>query len=126
MSLRLLRQSSAALAAAACILTCLFGYQLSKPGEANAGTYGYCENVVLGPHGYCLGGTVRMYQAYGYGENASVCVAAEPYSGTNRCSGGPNQGVYSGTVPPEQETAVPWIRNNAGVSNRVHGIYLNH
>jgi hypothetical protein len=126
MSLRLLRQSTAVLAAGACMLTCLLGYQLSRPGEAQAGTHGFCENVVLpARNGYCLGGPVNMYQAYGWGENASVCVTAEPYSSTTRCSGGPNQGVYSGTIPPESQTAVPWIRNNAGVANRVHGIYLN-
>lgn len=124
MSLRLLRQSATVLAAAACMLTCLLGYQLSRPGEAHAGTYGFCENVLLGPYGGCAGPAGNMYQAYGYGENASVCVLSSPNPATERCSGGPNQGVYTGVFP--FEVGAPYIKNHAGVSNRVHGIYLTH
>lgn len=124
MLLRSLRQTVIVLAAAACALACLFSYQLSSPSEADAGAYGFCENAVLSPYQGCAGPATTMYQVYGYGDNASVCVLSSAAPSTERCSGGPNQGVYSATF--EFEVGAAYIRNHAGVSNRVHGVYLTH
>ena len=97
------------------------------PAGADATPYasiGFCDGVTLGGYGGCNNPSpVLTYQAYGWGENHSVCVWLNPYNPTRACSGGPNQGVYSGTIATNY--AYPYIENNAAGDNRVHGVYFN-
>jgi hypothetical protein len=108
------------------ILVLAMTVQLSQAPQAKAGVYGFCENVVLPGYGGCYAPASHlMYQVYGWGENASVCVVPEPYGYAERCSGGPNQGVYSADLG-ENKPARAAIINHAGVANRVHGLELTH
>jgi hypothetical protein len=99
--------------------------QLSQAQPAQAGTFGFCENVELPGNGSsCVtSGVVLTYEDYGWGDNHSVCVKISPYNWTLACSGGPGQGVYSGTI--EENYGYAYIENHAAGSNRVHGVYFN-
>jgi hypothetical protein len=94
------------------------------PAQATAGTFGFCENQLLAGGQGCVGGQALMYQDYGWGDNHSVCVQLEPETASRRCSGGAEQGVYSGSL--EEWYWYPTIENNASGSNRVHGVYFTH
>jgi hypothetical protein len=102
-----------------CAALCL---GLMGPAYAKASTDPYCNPVTLGGYGYCNGTPRNMYQAYGWGDQHSVCVGAGGQS-TIRCSSGPGAGVYSATIP--WGLYVPTITNNAGGTNTVHGITLS-
>jgi hypothetical protein len=113
--------SITSLAGLLCVAAMLFG---STP-KADAAVYGFCENVHVGGTGYCqmtvpsVNGT---YQDYGWGDLHSVCVSLAPLSWSQRCSGGPGQGVYSGTVP--YGSYYPTVTNNAEGDNYLHGVYF--
>lgn len=108
-----------------CLFAVVVVLALAQASTARAGSVGFCEGVTLpGAGSQCNNpSAVLTYQAYGWGENHSVCVWLNPYNGTRACSGGPNQGVYSGTITPNY--AYPYIENNAAGANRVHGVYFN-
>lgn len=92
---------------------------------ANAGTFGFCGNVQLPGGGFCqTGNFVSTYQAFGWGDQHSVCVSLRPLAFTQACSGGPTQGVYSGQI--SQQFVQPVITNNAAGANFVHGVYFTH
>ena len=120
-----LRRPMLGMASAVAILMSVFAIQLGGAPAAEAGTHGFCENVYLsaGNNG-CVSGPFITYQAFAYGDVGSVCVQLEPFYATRRCSGGPSQGVYSGTM--EQSYYYPTIENNIARGNYAHGIYLDH
>jgi hypothetical protein len=109
----------AAVASSMCVLAVL----LFGAPKAGAAVYGFCENVHVGGYGPCQEVTARRtYQDYGWGDLHSVCVSLPPQSGTERCSGGPGAGVYSGTI--EYNYVFPLIKNNAAGDNYLHGVYF--
>ncbi len=96
---------------------------VSGPAPANASTSGYCTGW-LGASNQCTGAHRYLYQAYGWGDQASVCVGLAYWTGWS-CSSGAGAGVYSAAVPVNVSTS-PVISNNSGKNNFVHGIALTY
>jgi hypothetical protein len=115
------RRSKLLIALAACVASLSLG--LLGPGAAKAEWGGFCT-VTLGGYGVCKGPSVRLNQAYGWGDQHSVCVGIEPFPNWSfNCSSGPGAGVYSAKLT-ETMYAWPTIKNHAAGTNSVHGIYL--
>lgn len=91
--------------------------------SARASTSTYCGGW-LGPVGECYGASRALYQTYGWGEQAGVCVGIE-YWGTAYCTTNANTGVYSWNIGMNVQ-ARPWIRNNSSGNNLVHGVALTY
>lgn len=118
-NIRRLVAASAAVAALLCVL-------LIHSAPAKAEVFGFCGNVQLPGNGSCEAGSwVSTHQDYGWGDNHSVCVWLRPFNGGERCSGGPNQGVYSEQLS-EDVVLRPVIVNNAAGANYVHGVYFTY
>lgn len=94
---------------------------ISGPASAQAATSNYCTGW-LGGNGGCVGAARWLYQVYGWGDQAPVCVAAnEGYAYS--CSSAAGVGVYS----PNHGTNwfKPVIVNGSlNSSNFVHGVAL--
>ena len=107
--------------AVATLATCLL--LLGSPTDARAGVSNYCNNYTLGGWAACSGAARTLYAVYGWGDQRSVCVwAAVPPGGAgpnSACSGGAGQGAYA---PQPQAWLIPYISNNSGVANTVHGV----
>lgn len=93
------------------------------PVSAQASTSPYCGGW-LGPSHWCGGAPRWLYQNYGWGDQAGVCVATNR-GGELYCVGGANQGVYSANAG-SNIWAEPIIVNPAGFNNYVHGVSLTH
>jgi hypothetical protein len=93
------------------------------PVSAQASTSPYCGGV-LGPDRGCSGAARWLYQNYGWGDQAGVCVAINS-SSEWYCVPGANQGVYSANAGGNIWVQ-PFILNPAGVNNFVHGVSLTH
>lgn len=116
------RPMHSALAALICLM-CVLAVQLGNTSKADAAVYGFCENVHLGGYGVCQEGVIRnTYQAFAWGDQHSVCVGLAPLGWTQACSGGPEQGVYSGSA--EYTGYYPYVENHAAGANWVHGVYF--
>jgi hypothetical protein len=99
---------------------------LAAAPSANANSP-YCNNQLLGYGGACAGAARHFYQAYGWGDQHSVCVwyRTEGWgSNGNACSSGPGAGVYSARLPEINYAWEPGINNNAPGENVVHGVAL--
>jgi hypothetical protein len=96
---------------------------ITGPATSQASTSPYCGGN-LGPRGYCVGATRWLYQAYGWGDQAGVCVAVWEHT-VRACTTSPGTGVYSANVG-SNVWALPYIDNNSGVTNYVHGVALTH
>lgn len=92
------------------------------PVSAQASTSPYCGGV-LPPEGGCGGAARWLYQTYGWGEQAGVCVGVDG-SGYG-CTARINEGVYSVNLGSNTWTT-PVIRNVGYVNNFVHGVALTH
>jgi hypothetical protein len=106
-------------------LLCVIAILLGGAPKADAAVYGFCENVHVGGYGTCqmtVPSANGTYQDYGWGDLHSVCVLLGPFGDTQRCSGGPGQGVYSGTLP--YGSYYPAVTNNAAGDNYLHGVYF--
>jgi len=97
---------------------------ISGPAAAQASTSNYCGGW-KGPWVDCGGASRQLYQTYGWGDQASVCVGMTYSSGGWSCSSGAGSGVYSGQLA-YNVTDIPRIKNNSGVNNYVHGVALTH
>jgi len=100
---------------------------LGSPAQASASTSAYCNNQTLSNYGACVGGARSLYQTYGWGDEHSVCVWYRTGgwgSSGNRCSSGPEVGVYSAST--FETTWEPGINVNASGSSVVHGVALTH
>jgi hypothetical protein len=93
------------------------------PATASASTSPYCGGW-KGPWGGCEGAGRQLYQVYGWGDQASVCVYIVHSTGYS-CSSGAGSGVYSGQLP-FNVTDIPAIKNNSGVNNFLHGVAFTH
>lgn len=96
---------------------------MSGPASAQASVSNYC-GTWLGGGQICEGAARSLYQTYGWGDQGSVCVSVVGWMGPT-CSGGAGAGVYSGQIG-SNVWAIPWIKNNTGGSNFVHGVALTH
>jgi len=96
---------------------------IALPAQANASTSTYCGGW-KSPWQECTGGSRPMYQPYGWGDQASVCVGIGGWTGPS-CSSGAGAGVYSGKMYANI-TTYPWIKNNSGGNNYVHGVVLTY
>jgi hypothetical protein len=116
-----LRRSKLLLALVGCLASMAFGLMVTNSAQANWGNY--C-NRTLGGYEPCRGPLVYVNQAYGWGDQHSVCVGIEPFDNWSwNCSSGPGSGVYSAKLN-EAMNAWPAIKNHAAGTNTVHGIYL--
>ena len=98
---------------------------ISGPASAEGATSPYCNPHTLGPWQTCAGVSRKIYQTYGWGDHASVCVWIQNWPSGKNCSAGAGHGVYSGVIPccfyggwP------PLISNNSAKTNTVHGVAL--
>ena len=96
---------------------------IAGPASAQASTSNYCGGW-LGGGQSCEGSARYLYQTYGWGDQGSVCVSVVGWMGPT-CSSGAGAGVYSGQIG-SNVFAAPWIQNNSGGSNFVHGVALTH
>lgn len=90
---------------------------------AQASTSPYCGGWLGGGKG-CNGSARWLYQTYGWGDQAGVCVAL----GTGyewACVPRANEGVYSPAWGSNIWVA-PLIVNPASINNFVHGVALTH
>jgi hypothetical protein len=94
----------------------------SGPASAEASTSPYCGGWKSAWQD-CTGALRYLYQTYGWGDQASVCVAVAPGYGT-ACSSGAGNGVYSARLDTNHYVD-PWIKNNSGGNNYVHGVALS-
>jgi hypothetical protein len=100
---------------------------LAATPSANAASSFYCNNQTLSNWGACAGAARHFYQAFGWGDNHSVCVwyRTEGWgSNGNACSSGPGLGVYSARLPEINYAWEPGINDNAAGANLVHGVAL--
>jgi hypothetical protein len=108
--------------AALALGTVLIALLLVTTPKAEAAPTAYCGNVTLGAWGQCTGAARTFNAVYGWGDQAGVCVSAiiggVRYAGA--CSGSAGTGAYNPL--PGYYYAVPWIENNSGVTNTVHGV----
>ena len=116
------RKTKATLVLMASVLALTMGL-LSGPASAQASTSNYCTGW-LGGGSICEGAPRQLYQTYGWGDQGSVCVSVVLWMGPT-CSSGAGAGVYSGQIS-SNVYATPWIKNNIGGSNFVHGVVLTH
>lgn len=116
------RKLKAPLLLAASLLVLILGL-ISGPASAQASTSNYCGGW-LSAGKICEGSARYLYQTYGWGDQGSVCVSVVLYMGPT-CSSGAGAGVYSGQIG-SNVWATPWIQNNSGGSNFVHGVALTH
>ncbi len=103
-------------------LVVVFGLLLllgSSSGAKAETLSSYCGNQTLAGYESCWGAQRTLYAVYGWGDQHSVCVGTSAYTNTV-CSSGAGAGAYApvGTT----DYLWPWIQNNAGGSNRVHGV----
>lgn len=113
------RIALAALVAAAALLL----LPLGTPSQAQAAYSTYCGGYVAQPWSSCTGASRSMYAVYGWGDHAGVCVSGvSPAAGLigGYCVGGAGQGVYRPF--PDTYYWKPWIQNNSGKVNTLHGI----
>jgi len=96
---------------------------ISGPAAAEASTSNYCTGS-LGASKECVGSSRWLYQTYGWGDQASVCVSITYWMGPT-CSAGAGAGAYSGRIGQHVYSS-PWIKNNSGISNFVHGVALTY
>jgi len=96
---------------------------VAVPTVADASTSTYCGGW-KSPWQECGGNYRSMYQAYGWGDQGSVCVGVGGWTGVS-CSSGAGAGVYSGRLN-SNVTAYPWIQNYSGGNNFVHGVALTY
>lgn len=95
---------------------------VSGPGSAQAATTTYCAGN-LGASQTCVGERRWLHQTYGWGDQAGVCVGIVEIPGEG-CTSSAGTGVYS----PNTGSNVfkyPYIRNNSGKTNFVHGVALS-
>jgi hypothetical protein len=93
----------------------------SGSGSAQAATSTYCAGW-QNPGGFCSGSPRTLYQTYGWGDQTGVCVAV--HLGWPRgCTSSAGTGVYSPRLASPSYLN-PYIANNGGVSNFVHGVAL--
>ena len=96
---------------------------VAMPAAADASTSNYCGGW-KSAHQECGGESRWLYQTYGWGDQASVCVGIGGWTGTS-CSSGAGAGVYSGQMP-SNVFSWPYISNNSNGNNYVHGVALTH
>ncbi len=94
-----------------------------QPATAGASTSPYCGGW-KSPYQECGGEGRWLYQTYGWGDQASVCVGIGGWTGIS-CSSGAGSGVYSGQMPSNVHSW-PYIKNNSNGNNYVHGVALTH
>lgn len=116
-----IRRATVSLVVAIALGAGLLLVEFGNPTDARANSVPYC-NLNLGPGAGCQSSQGYMDQVYGYGDNGAVCVG---FLGTNACSGGPNQGVYSPKNPRVVYTYAGISDQRTQASNFVHGVYLN-
>jgi hypothetical protein len=93
----------------------------SGPDSAHAATSTYCTGW-QNPGGFCSGAPRTLYQTYGWGDQGGVCVA--PHLGWPRgCTSSAGTGVYSPRLS-QPSYLNPYIANNSGGANFVHGVAL--
>jgi len=116
------RKTKVALAVLGSMLA--LGVSLSAgPASAQAAITPYCGGW-KGPWDWCAGAYRVLYQTYGWGEQAGVCVA--PHHGWQvRCTTKANTGVYSDAWN-EDMLGAPFISNNSNQNNFVHGLAGSH
>jgi hypothetical protein len=93
---------------------------ITGPASAEAATSTYCTGW-QGAWGNCAGAARTLYQTYGWGDQAPVCVSVGGWG--YRCSSAAGAGVYSDRVPFNWYNT-PNIVNNSGKTNFVHGVAL--
>ena len=96
---------------------------VALPAAADASSTNYCGGWKSAWQD-CTGGSRQLYQTYGWGDQASVCVGVAPQYGV-ACSSGAGAGVYSQSLDQNYNSS-PWIKNNSGGDNYVHGVALTH
>jgi hypothetical protein len=96
---------------------------ISGPTAAQASTSEYCGGW-KSPGQECSGAARWVYQTYGWGDQASVCVGIGGWTGVS-CSSGAGAGVYSGQM---SSNVYSWLymKNNSSINNYVHGVALTH
>lgn len=108
--------------AAAGLLVAIAMVLFASAPEARASTSPYCGNVTLQANQDCTGALRRLYAVYGWGDQAGVCVSA--WIGLNlvaqKCTSSAATGVYNPF--PGTYDGKPWIKNNSGRTNTVHGV----
>jgi len=95
---------------------------ISGAGSAQAATSTYCAGN-LSANRTCTGERRSLHQTYGWGDQAGVCVGIAEIPGEG-CTSSAGTGVYS----PNTGANVfkyPYIRNNSGITNFVHGVALS-
>lgn len=111
------------IALAALVAAALLLLPLGSPSQAQAGVSPYCGGYIAGPWGQCTGASRTMYAVYGWGDQAGVCVSAiSPSAGLlgGSCSSSAGTGVYRPFGGNYYWT--PWIQNNSGKVNTLHGV----
>jgi len=96
---------------------------IAMPAAANASTSNYCGGW-KSPHQECSGEARWVYQTYGWGDQASVCVGIGGWTGVS-CSSGAGSGVYSGQMASNVYSWL-YLSNNSNVNNYTHGVALTH
>lgn len=96
---------------------------IAIPATANASTSNYCGGW-KGPRQECFGEARSVYQTYGWGDQASVCVGIGGWTGVS-CSSGAGSGVYSGQMPSNVYSWL-YLSNNSNINNYTHGVALTH
>lgn len=104
-------------------LVVALAFAVALPSAADASTSTYCGGW-KSPWQECGGTSRPLYQTYGWGDQASVCVGIGGWTGLS-CSSGAGAGVYSGELI-SNVNSYPYIKNNSGGNNFVHGVALTH
>jgi hypothetical protein len=88
------------------------------PAAACAGTSSYCGGWLGAAPAYCYGAQRTLYAVEGSGDQHSVCVGVSQ-GGNVTCSSGPGAGTYNALGVTA--SFIPWINNQGGSANLVHG-----
>lgn len=105
-----------------CLLAVSVGL-VAGPASAQASTSEYCGGWES-PNTGCSGAARWLYQAYGWGDQAGVCVVIAGKTEW-RCTTHASEGVYSPSTV-SNVWAQPAIQNWSNVNNFVHGVALTH
>jgi hypothetical protein len=95
---------------------------LGSADQAQAAWSNYCGGAVSSGQ-TCIGAKRWLNKTYGWGDQAGVCVGIVEFA-IEGCTSNAGTGVYSAGLGTDVYK-YPYIRNNSGGSNFLHGIALS-